>query len=106
MVKEFKERCNIIWKRLREITGIRCVRPKGAFYIYPNVTEACHNLHLKDSKELQEYLLYEADVAVPGRNCFGSRNEGEKDEYMRLSYATSKGDILEGLRRIKRAVEE
>jgi len=106
MVKEFKERCDIIWKGLSEIKGIRCVKPKGAFYIYPNVTQVCRNLNLKNSKELQEYLLYEANVAVLGRTCFGRRNEGEEDEYIRLSYATSKEDILEGLERIKKAVEK
>ena len=106
MVKEFKERREIIWEGLNEIKGIRCVKPKGAFYIYPNVTEVCQNLNLKGSKELQKYLLYEADVAVLSRSCFGCRNEGEKEEYIRLSYATSKKGILEGLKRIKKAVEK
>lgn len=105
MVKEFKERCSLIWEGLNEIKGIRCVKPKGAFYIYPNVTEVCQNLNLEDSKKLQEYLLHNADVAVLGRTCFGQRNQGEKDEYIRLSYATSKEDIQEGLERIKKAVE-
>ncbi len=106
MVGEFKERRDVIWEGLNEIKGIGCVNPKGAFYVYPNVTEVCQNLNLRDSKKLQEYLLYEANVAVLGRSCFGSRNEEEKDEYIRLSYATSKKEILEGLRRIKKAVEK
>jgi len=106
MVGEFKERRDVIWEGLNEIKGMGCVKPKGAFYVYPNVTKVCQNLHLADSKELQQYLLYEANVAVLGRSCFGSRNEEEKDEYIRLSYATSKEDILEGLRRIKKAVEK
>ena len=106
MVKEFKERRDIIWEGLNEIKGIRCVKPKGAFYIYPNVTEVCRNLNLENSRKLQDYLLYEAGVAVLGRTCFGQRCEGEKDEYIRLSYATSKEDILEGLRRIKKVVEK
>ena len=105
MVKEFRKRRDLIWEGLNKIKGIKCLKPKGAFYIYPNVTEVCHNLGLKDSRELQEYLLYEANVAVLGRTCFGSKNEGEKEEYIRLSYATSKEDILEGLKRIKKAVE-
>lgn len=105
MVKEFKERCSLIWKGLNEIKGIRCVKPKGAFYIYPNVTQVCQKLGLSDSKKLQEHLLYNADVAVLGRTCFGKRNQGERDEYIRLSYATSKEDILEGLKRIKEAVK-
>ncbi|NQS89235.1 pyridoxal phosphate-dependent aminotransferase, partial [Patescibacteria group bacterium] len=75
------------------------------FYIYPNVTRACQNLNLSGSKELQQYLLHKADVAVLARSCFGRRNKGEREEYIRLSYATSKENILEGLRRIKEAVE-
>jgi len=106
MVKEFKERRDLIWEGLNEIKGIRCVKPKGAFYIYPNVTEVCRNLNLANSKKLQEYLLCKAGVAVLSRSCFGCRNQGEKDEYIRLSYATSKEDILEGLERIKKAVEK
>ncbi|MEA1963564.1 MAG: pyridoxal phosphate-dependent aminotransferase [Candidatus Aerophobetes bacterium] len=106
MVKEFKERRDLIWEGLNEIKGIRCVKPEGAFYVYPNVTEACRNLNLSGSKELQNHLLYKADVAVLSRSCFGRRNEGEKDEYIRLSYATSKEGILEGLKRIKKAVEK
>ena len=106
MTKEFKERRDLIWEGLNEIKGIRCVKPKGAFYVYPNVTEVCQNLNLPDSKKLQEYLLYNAGVAVLGRSCFGRRCEEEKEEYVRLSYATSKENILEGLKKIKKAVEK
>ena len=81
-------------------------KPKGAFYAYPNVTEVCQNLGLPDSNKLQEYLLHEAHVAVLSRTCFGCKNEGEKDEYIRLSYATSNKDIQEGLERIKKVVEK
>lgn len=104
MVRQFRERRDLIWEGLNGIQGIRCAKPKGAFYIYPNVTEACRNLGLPDSRELQDYLLYNAGVAVLSRTCFGTRNEEENDEYIRLSYATSREDIEEGLKRIKKAV--
>jgi aspartate/methionine/tyrosine aminotransferase len=39
------------------------------------------------------------------RNCFGQRNEGEKEEYIRLSYVTSRENIIEGVKRIKKAIE-
>ncbi|MBE0478544.1 pyridoxal phosphate-dependent aminotransferase [Candidatus Aerophobetes bacterium] len=106
MIKEFKERRDIIWEGLNEIKGIKCLKPRGAFYIYPNVTEVCQKLNLEDSKELQEYLLYQAGVAVLGRECFGKKCQGEKEEYIRLSYATSRENISEGLKRIKKAVEK
>ncbi len=105
MVVEFKERRDLIHRELNNIKGIKCLKPKGAFYIYPNVTEACCNLAFHDSKELQQYLLHKANVAVLARNCFGQRNKGEKEEYIRLSYATSKENIIEGVKRIKKAIE-
>lgn len=105
MVQEFKERRDLIVAGLNDIKGITCLNPKGAFYVYPNVTEACKNLGFNNAKELQQYLLYKADVAVLPQTSFGMRNEGETEEYIRLSFATSKKNIIEGLARIKRAIE-
>ncbi len=105
MIAEFQKRRDIIYEGLNNIEGIKCLRPRGAFYIYPNVTEACRNLDLRDSKELQQYLLHKANVAVLARSCFGQRNEGEKEEYIRLSYVTSRENIIEGVKRIKKAIE-
>jgi aspartate/methionine/tyrosine aminotransferase len=101
MVKEFKVRRNLIVKLLNEIKGFKCLCPKGAFYVFPNVTEACSNLNLKDSKELQQLLLHKANVAVLPRTSFGVKNIGEVDEYIRLAYANSKENIIEGIKRIK-----
>ncbi len=106
MVEKFKKRRELIVNGLNDIKGIKCLKPKGAFYVFPNVTEACLNLGLKDAKELQTYLLYEAGVATLARTCFGSKNINEKEEYIRLSYATSEANIKEGLRRIKDALEK
>jgi aspartate aminotransferase len=105
MIAEFQKRRDITYEGLNNIKGITCLKPKGAFYIYPNVTEACRNLDLRDSKELQQYLLHKANVAVLARNCFGKRNEREKEEYIRLSYVTSRENIIEGVKRIKKAIE-
>ena len=106
MVKEFKERRDIIIDGLNKIDGIKCSLPKGAFYAFPNVTKACRNLGLKDSRELQRLLLHKGDTAVLPRTSFGVRNEGETEEYIRLSYATSKENIAEGLRRIRSVIEK
>lgn len=105
MVKEFCQRRELIVEGLNNIAGISCVKPKGAFYVYPNVTAACKKLGFKTAKELQQYLLYQADVAVLPQTSFGQRNEGETQEYIRLSFATSKENILAGLARIKQAIE-
>ncbi|MHB9129083.1 MAG: pyridoxal phosphate-dependent aminotransferase [Candidatus Humimicrobiaceae bacterium] len=106
MAAIFKERAKLIVDGLNDIKGISCVRPKGAFYVFPNVTEACKNLGLKSSEELQQYLLHEGGVAVLPRTSFGVRNKGENQEYIRLSYATGNDVIINGLARIKKAVEK
>ena len=102
MVKEFEKRRNLIHKRLNEINGISALKPKGAFYIFANVTKACKNLGLKDSLEFQEYLLEKADVAVLSRVYFGHKSPAEKDHYIRFSYCVSNEDIVEGMNRIEK----
>jgi aspartate aminotransferase len=105
MVEEFMYRRDLIVAGLNDISGVKCLLPKGAFYVFPNVTEACRNLGLKDSRELQQKLLHEGNVAVLPRTSFGPKNPGETQEYMRLSYSTSRENIIEGLRRIKAVIE-
>ncbi|MGI6541656.1 MAG: pyridoxal phosphate-dependent aminotransferase [Limnochordia bacterium] len=105
MIAEFKARRELIVAGLNDIEGITCRTPKGAFYVFPNVTQACAKLGVKTAKELQRKLLYEAGVAVLPRSSFGSRNAGEDQEYVRFSYATSREAITEGLRRIKALIE-
>jgi aspartate aminotransferase len=105
MMNEFRERAPIVVDLLNSIEGVSCVKPRGAFYVFPNVTGACRKLGLNTSKELASYLLHEANVAVLGRTCFGARNQGEDQEYVRLSYATAKDLIRKGLARMKDAIE-
>ncbi len=106
MVAEFKERRDLIVDGLNSIKGFSCLLPRGSFYVFPNVTQACKDKGFSDAKELQQFLLHEAGVAVLPRTSFGCKNEHEDDEYIRLSYATSKEIIVEGLKRIKKAIEE
>lgn len=105
MVAEFKLRRDLIVDGLNDITGIKCLKPSGSFYVFPNVTQVCKNLGFSDSKELQQYFLHEAGVAVLPRTSFGVKNTGEKEEYIRLSYATSRKNIENGLKRMKKAIE-
>ncbi len=97
MVKIFCERSKLIVDGLNDIKGIKCLKPKGAFYVFPNVTQACKNLKLATSEEFQKYLLYKAGVAVLPRSSFGVRNVGENNEYVRLCYAVNEKEIIEGL---------
>ena len=105
MIAEFKKRRDLIVDLLNDIKGFKCLKPKGAFYVFPNVTVAVKNLGLKSSRDLQDFILDKANVAVLDRTFFGSRNEEENEEYIRLSYVTSNDNIKEGLGRIKRAIE-
>ncbi|MBT4824160.1 pyridoxal phosphate-dependent aminotransferase [Candidatus Woesearchaeota archaeon] len=105
MKKVFDERRNIIVDGLNSIPGFRCLKPGGAFYAWPNVTEACEKLGCKDSEELRERILNETHVAVLSDNHFGTRNEGE-GQHIRFSYATSTDHIKEGIARLKKWVED
>jgi aspartate aminotransferase len=106
MVEEFKARRDMIVAGLNDIKGFKCLLPKGAFYVFPNVTQACRNLGLRDSQAMQQLLLHDGNVAVLPRTSFGIRNADEKEEYIRLSYATSRENIEEGLSRIKKVIEK
>ena len=105
MAAIFEERSKLIVAGLNDIKGVSCLKPKGAFYVFPNVTEACKNLGFESSTRLQQYLLYEGGVAVLPRTSFGVKNKGETQEYIRLSYAAGNETILNGLARIKKAIE-
>jgi aspartate/methionine/tyrosine aminotransferase len=91
MVVEFRRRRDAIVEGLRRVPGISCVRPKGAFYVFPNITGTGFS-----SRALADRLLDEAGVACLSGTAFGEWGEG----YLRLSYANSMENIEEALRRI------
>jgi len=97
MRQEFMARRDIIVKGLNEIPGVTCRMPHGAFYVFPNVKSFG-----KTSKEVADYLLYNAGVACLAGTDFGSYGEG----YLRLSYATSRENIATALGRIRTALAE
>jgi aspartate/methionine/tyrosine aminotransferase len=91
MVGEFRARRDIIVAGLNEIPGLRCHRPSGAFYVFPNITETG-----RSSKEMETLLMNEAGVAVLAGTSFGEFGEG----YVRLSYANSQENIRRALEKI------
>ncbi|MEA2683612.1 MAG: aspartate aminotransferase [Chloroflexota bacterium] len=91
MVDVYRVRRDVLVDGLNEIPGIRCHRPGGAFYVFPNVTATGW-----DHKELADALLAKAGVAVLPGTAFGPMGKG----YIRLSYAQSEDNLREGLRRI------
>jgi aspartate/methionine/tyrosine aminotransferase len=99
MKASFHARRDLIVRLLNEVPGFRCASPGGAFYAWPNVTEACARVQARDSEELRKRLLHEAGVAVLADIHFGPRVEGD-GQHIRFSYAASEATIEEGVRRI------
>ncbi|MGB9661874.1 MAG: pyridoxal phosphate-dependent aminotransferase [Moorellaceae bacterium] len=97
MVAEFRRRRDIIVEGLNSIPGITCKKPKGAFYVFPNVRSFG-----RPSKQIADFLLEEAGVAVLGGTAFGEYGEG----YLRLSYANSVENIQKALNRIEDALKK
>jgi len=97
MVAEFRKRREVIVEGLNNIKGITCKKPKGAFYVFPNIKGIG-----KKSKEFSDYLLNEAGVAVLPGTSFGKYGEG----YLRISFANSVENIKKALDRISKAVEK
>lgn len=106
MVAELRARRDLVVGLLNQIPGVRAAVPSGAFYVFPNVTEACRLKKVHDARELARRLLQEAGVAVLPRSAFGSPAADEDQQYLRLSYAASREDLQEGLRRFSAWVEE
>jgi aspartate/methionine/tyrosine aminotransferase len=100
MMMSFTKRRDLIVNGLNSVEGIHCMAPGGAFYVWPNVTEACRRVNVKDSESFRKYLLHDAGVAVLSDIHFGQKIEGE-GEHIRFSYATSEANIREGIRRIR-----
>ncbi len=97
MIREFRSRRDFIVDGLNALDGVTCVRPKGAFYVFPNVK----SLGLPSSK-LQARLLEEAGVAALSGTAFGPGGEG----YVRFSYANSKENIARALEKIESLLQK
>ena len=103
MVREFAKRRDVIVEGLNRIPGIRCLKPQGAFYVFPNIAallnKTANGRMLKTPCDLADYFLEKAQVAVVPGEDFGS------NEHIRFSYATALGDIEKGCKRIAQAVK-
>ncbi|MFQ6086717.1 MAG: pyridoxal phosphate-dependent aminotransferase, partial [Candidatus Bathyarchaeia archaeon] len=92
MVKEYKERRDIAVEALNNISGFRCAKPKGTFYLFPDI----QGVGLPSAK-LAELMLREAKVATIPGSAFGKSGEG----HLRMSIAISRNDLLEAIKRIE-----
>ena len=101
MVKEYERRRDYIVDTIREIPGLSSADPKGAFYLFINCKEICAKSGMS-SQQLAEYLLDKYGIALVAGTVFGDSGEG----YMRMSFANSYENIVEGCRRLREAAEE
>ena len=92
MVREFRKRRDVFVDGLNSIPGIHCLKPLGAFYLFPNISGLG-----KSSEEIANRLLNEAGVAALPGTAFGDYGEG----YLRFSFANSLPNIESALERIK-----
>jgi len=120
MVEIFQMRRDLVVEGLNAIPGILCLKPRGTFYVFPNVEKACRNLGIMDacaelpervrektspSTLLQMFLLFVHGVATMDRKSFG-RIGAEPFHYLRLSIATGTEDLKKGVERIAAAASD
>ena len=96
MVAEFKRRRDLLVDGLNRLPGVRCARPGGAFYVFPNITATG-----RPSGEVAERILNEAGVALLSGTAFGAHGEG----YLRLSYANSEANLRLAIERMRPVFE-
>jgi aspartate/methionine/tyrosine aminotransferase len=115
MVDSFRARRDVVVDGLNRIDGIRCALPRGAFYAWPDVAGLCEKLGVfaahasmpADKRTtpatlLQMFLLTRYGVATLDRKSFGQIG-AEREQFLRISVATSMVDLREALERIARA---
>ena len=99
MRKAFEGRRDAIYEKLISIPGISCIKPEGAFYLFPNVKKAMEATGFASVDDFAAALLEEALVAVIPGSGFGA------DENIRLSYATSMENLERAIERIAAFIE-
>lgn len=103
MREAFQQRRDLVLKLLSEIPGLKLNHPKGAFYVFPDLSsyfgKSYNGTVLKDADDICDYLLLEAHVAVVSGGAFGAM------DCFRLSYAASEEQLIEAIKRIKKALE-
>jgi aspartate aminotransferase len=103
MAREFKKRRDYVVQRLHAMPGITCTLPEGAFYVFPRVSAyfgaKWQDKTISSAMDLSMYLLQDAKVALVAGEGFGSPN------HVRISYATSMGNLEKGLNQIEAALK-
>lgn len=103
MRKAFERRCDLIFRLVSEIPGMKVNKPDGAFYLFPDVSsyfgKSYDKYKIETSSDLAMFLLEVAHVASVAGDAFGS------PLCLRFSYATSDDKLVEAMNRVRRALE-
>ena len=103
MIDAFDERRRLVYQLLKDIPGFKVNMPTGAFYFFPDVSAffglTFNGRQIKNATDLSMYLLEEAKVATVTGEAFGN------PECLRFSYATSKEELIEAFKRVKKALK-
>ncbi|MBI3585581.1 MAG: pyridoxal phosphate-dependent aminotransferase [Ignavibacteriales bacterium] len=104
MTAEFLKRRDFIHSAITAIQGVTCVKPQGAFYIFPNVSHyfgaKFHGSTIKSCDDIAQFLLHEEKVVLVPGSGFGSK------KHLRLSYACSMADLEKAAERIQRGFKK
>ena len=105
MKKKFEERRQVMFDELNSLNGVNCDMPGGAFYMFPDFSyylnkETNDGKILQDTFDLSDYILDTANVVTVAGDGFGAKG------YLRFSFATSRKAIKEGIKRIRKSLEE
>ena len=99
MVKAYKERHDVVHRRLNELPGVECITADGAFYSFASFAGAIERIDgVEDDLQLAEWPLEKADVALVPGTAFGVPG------YLRLSFATSMDNLNQALDRLERVL--
>jgi aspartate/methionine/tyrosine aminotransferase len=116
----FQERRDLVVDGLNAIPGVSCHKPKGAFYVFPNISGLCENLGVFDayrklpksiqagtspSTLFQMFFLFRYHVAMMDRRSFGAIGS-EGRHFLRISIATGIDDLREAIERMSRAAKD
>ncbi|HET7179748.1 MAG TPA: pyridoxal phosphate-dependent aminotransferase [Chryseosolibacter sp.] len=104
MVAEYRQRREIVYELLKNIPGVKCNYPQGAFYFFPDVSsyfgKSDGSTTIRNGDDFCLYMLEQAHVSLVPGDAFG------EDKCVRLSYAASEKDLREALKRIREALSK
>ena len=95
MLAEYRKRRDYALNRLRAMPGVKCAEPRGAFYVYPNISCALSPNGVRTPLEFADKLLAESHIAVVPGEAFGT------EKHVRIAYASSLENIQKGLDRFE-----